>query len=174
MQFESTTTAIIAIALGVAVLFLGKNLRFFAAAAGFLIGTSFINTIIPGQFLAALLVGAALAVLLVVLLAVGRGFVQLIAQIIGALAAAAVALWLLDSLGVNLGVMNWVIAVVAAIAGFSLMARFFDLGVIILTSLIGGSLIVSGVNTFLPLGDGISTVATFALAVVGFILQRRR
>ena len=71
MQFESTTTAIIAIALGAAVLFLGKNLRFFAAAAGFFIGISFITALFPGQVLAGLILGVALAVLFVILLGIG-------------------------------------------------------------------------------------------------------
>jgi hypothetical protein len=175
MQFESTTTAIIAIALGIAVLFLGKNLRFFAAAAGFLIGISFITALFPGQVLAGLILGVALAVLFVILLGIGKGFVQLIVRIIGALAAAAVAMWLLDSLGLNLGLLNWIIAIVAAVAGFVLMARFFDLGLIIITSLIGASLIVNGVQSLIPqISDGIATLATLALTVVGFFLQRRR
>lgn len=174
MQFESTTTAIIAIALGITVLFLGKNLRLFAAAAGFLIGTAFMTALFPTQILAALIVGAVAAIGLVILLALGKGFVQLILRIIGAIAAAAIALWLLRTLGIAPSLLSWLVAAAAGVGGFFLMARFFDVGLIILTSLIGASLIVSGVGSFITLGNGVSTIATIALAVVGFFLQRRR
>jgi hypothetical protein len=171
---ENLPGSVIAIGLGIAVLFLGRNLRLFAAAAGFLIGVSLVQALVPGgSLLLAVLFGAALAVLGVILLAIGKGFVQLIVQIIGAVASAGIALWLLQSLGLEAGLVNWIIAIAAAVAGFVLMARFFDVGIIILTSLLGASLIARGMQAILPLSDGVSTVATLALAVIGIIVQRR-
>ena len=69
---------------------------------------------------------------------------------------------------------NVIVAGVGAVGGFFLMARFYDLGLLILISLVGASLIVSGVNYFIPLGDGITTVATIAITVVGVILLQRK
>lgn len=172
---DNIPSGLISIALGVAVLLLGKNLRLFAAAAGFLIGLSVMNLLFPGgSVLTAAIVAVILAIVAVVLLAVARGGVRLVLRIIGAIAGAAIALWLLESLGVNLGLVNWIIALAGALTGFGLMARFFNLGIIILTSLLGASLIIGGVEKFVPLGDGVTTLLTLALAVVGILFQRSR
>jgi hypothetical protein len=99
----------------------------------------------------------------------------LIVQLIGAAAGAAILLWLLNSIGLDLGLLgNIIIAGVGAVAGFFLMARFYDLGLVILISLVGASLIVNGVNYFIPLGDGVTTLATVAITVVGVILLQRK
>lgn len=168
-------SGLVSIALGIAVLLLGKNLRLFAAAAGFLIGLRVMDLIAPGgSALTAAIVGVVLAIVGVILITLARGAVQLVVQIIGAVAGAAIAMWLLDSLGINLDWLNWVIALVGAVVGFGLMARFFNLGLIFLTSLIGASLITAGAGKFIPLGDGVSTLLTIGLAIVGVLYQRSR
>lgn len=168
-------SGLVSIALGIAVLLLGKNLRLFAAAAGFLIGLRVMDLIAPGgSALTAAIVGVVLAIVGVILITLARGAVQLVVQIVGAVAGAAIAMWLMDSLGINLDWLNWVIALVGAVVGFGLMARFFSLGLIFLTSLVGASLVISGAGKFIPLGDGVSTVLTIGLAIVGVLYQRSR
>lgn len=172
---ETIPGGLISIALGIAVLLLGKNLRLFAAAAGFLIGLSVANLLFSSAgMLTALLIAAPLAVLGVILITIAKGGVQLVVRIIGAVAGAAITLWLLKSLGVNLGAVDWLLAILGAVVGFGLMARFFTLGIILLTSLLGASLIVSGVGEFIQLGSGVGTLLTIALAVIGFLYQRGR
>ncbi|MCS6848579.1 MAG: hypothetical protein RMN52_12815 [Anaerolineae bacterium] len=171
---EGITSGLIGIALGAAVLLLGKNLRLFAAAAGFLIGFVLTRQIFPNAFLMALIVAAILALIGVVLITVARGGTRLVLQIMGAVAGAGILLWLGQSLGIAPGLASWFIAFVGALIGFGLMARFFDLGIIALTSLLGASLIVNGLSSFIPLPDIISTVITLVLAAVGFFYQRSR
>jgi hypothetical protein len=171
---ETLTTGIIGLALGMAVLFLGKSLRLFAMATGFLIGVSVMQALFPGgSLLVAALVGVALAIAGAVLLAVAKGFVQLIIQLLGALAGAGIAMWLASTLGIAPGLFTLIAALAGAVIGFILMARFFDIGIIILTSLLGASLVANAMQSFLPLSDGVSTIATLILALVGFIVQRR-
>ncbi len=174
MTPESTLGALISIGIGVALIFLGKNLRMFAAAVGLLLGLQLV-ALFNGGLLLGLLVGGMLAVGGIILLRLGKTFIGLIVQLIGAAAGAAILLWLLSSIGLDLGLLgNIIIAGVGAVGGFFLMARFYDLGLLILISLVGASLIVSGVNYFIPLGDGITTVATIAITVVGVILLQRK
>ena len=171
---EATLIAIVSIGIGVAVLFLGKNLRLFAIAAGFLFGIQ-LAAILNAGLLMGLLIGAVLAIVGVVLLALGKTLIALVMQLIGAAAGASALSWLLSSIGIHGGLLGGIIiAAVGAIIGFILMARFYNWGLIILTSLIGASLIVSGVNFFIPLGDGVTTAATLVLTVIGFFLQRRK
>ncbi|BCX05210.1 MAG: hypothetical protein KatS3mg053_3148 [Candidatus Roseilinea sp.] len=171
---EVITSGLIGIALGAAVLLLGKNLRLFAAAAGFLIGFILTRQLIPGAFLTALIVAVILALIGAVLITLARGGMRLLLQIMGAIAGAGILLWLGESLGLASGLASWIIAFIGALIGFSLMARFFNLGIIALTSLLGASLIVSGLRSFIVLPDGISTAITIVLAAVGFFYQRNR
>ncbi len=172
---ETPLSGLISIALGIAVLLLGKNLRLFAAAAGFLIGFVLTRQIIPGTpILVALIVAAVLALISLILIIIARGGIQLVLQIMGALAGAGILLWLTESLGLASGLVSWIIAFIGALIGFGLMARFFGLGIIALTSLLGASLIVSGLNAFIPLSDGVGTIITLVLAAVGFLYQRNR
>jgi hypothetical protein len=174
MSPESALGALISIGVGVALIFLGKNLRMFAAAVGFLLGLQLI-ALFNGGLLLGLIVGGLLAIGGVILLRLGKTFIGLIVQLIGAAAGAAILLWLLNSIGLDLGLLgNIIIAGVGAVAGFFLMARFYDLGLVILISLVGASLIVNGVNYFIPLGDGVTTLATVAITVVGVILLQRK
>ncbi len=171
---EGITSGLIGIALGVAVLLLGKNLRLFAAAAGFLVGFILIRQIIPGAFLTALIVAVVAALIGLVLVTLARSGTRLVLQIMGAVAGAGILLWLGQSLGIASGLMAWIIAFIGALVGFGLMARFFNLGIIVLTSLLGASLIVNGLGSFITLPGVVSTVITLVLAAIGFFYQRRR
>lgn len=171
---ETLLGAIISIGLGIALVFLGKNLRLFAAGAGFLLGIQFVN-LFNGGLLLGLIAGAILAVVFIILLALGKTIIALVMQLIGAAAGASIFAWLLQSLGLNFGIVGGiVVAAVGAVLGFILMARFYSWGLVILVGLIGASLIVSGVNYFIPLGNGVTTVATLVLAAIGALVQQRK
>lgn len=171
---EGTTSGLVGIALGVAVLLLGKNLHLFAAAAGFLAGFILIRQVIPDAFLTALIVAVVAALIGLVLVSLAHSGTRLVLQIIGAVAGAGILSWLGQSLGVASGPMTWIMAFIGALIGFGLMARFFDLGIIVLTSLLGASLIVNGLDSFIALTSGVSTAIALGLAVIGFFYQRRR
>ncbi|MCS7055646.1 MAG: hypothetical protein NZM18_05670 [Thermoflexales bacterium] len=170
---ESIAISLIAIALGLALLLLGKNLPLFAAAAGFLIGFILAQQIVPGQTMTALIAAAILAVIGLVIATTSRRGAQLIFQIMGAVAGAGVLLLLGQLLGIAGGIASWIILFIGALIGFILMARFFKLGIIILTSLLGASLIVYGLGAFVTLPSIVSLLITLGLAVIGFLYQRR-
>lgn len=171
---EGTLIALVSIGIGIAVLFLGKDLRIFAIAAGLLFGIQ-IASIMNAGLLTGLLLGAVSALIGVILVILGRSVIALVMRLIGAAAGASALSWLLNSMGIHGGLLTGVgVAAAGAIIGYILMARFYDWGLSILVSLIAASLIVSGVNFFIPLGDGVTTAATLALTAAGIILQRRR
>ena len=95
MTPESTLGALISIGIGVALIFLGKNLRMFAAAVGLLLGLQLV-ALFNGGLLLGLLVGGMLAIGGIILLRLGKTFIGLIVQLIGAAAGAAILLWLLS------------------------------------------------------------------------------
>jgi hypothetical protein len=171
---EGITSGLTGIALGVAVLLWGRNVPLFAAAAGFLAGFSLAQRVIPGELATALIVAVVAALIGLVLVALARSGTRLVLQIMGAVAGAGIALGLVQWLGSASGPMAWGIAFIGALIGFGLMARFFDLGIILLTSLLGASLIVNGWGSFMALPSGVSTVITLGLAAIGFFYQHRR
>lgn len=176
------TSGLIAIALGSAVLLFGKDLRVFGAAAGFLIGFTITRQVVPEAFFGALIVATVpaiiiwlvLPIILLILVLVLGSTARLILQILGAVAGAAILLWLGQSLGLPAGVASWGAAFMGAVIGFGLMAHFFELGVIILASLLGASLIVNGLEAFIVLPSVVSILIALSLVVVGFLYQRRR
>ncbi len=171
---EGTLIALVSIAIGIAVLFFGKDLRIFAIAAGLLFGIQ-IASILNAGVLTGLLLGAVSALIGVILVVLGRSVIALVMRLIGAAAGASALSWLLNSMGIQGGLLTSVgVAAAGAIIGYILMARFYDWGLSILVSLIAASLIVSGVNFFIPLGDGMTTAATLVLTAAGIILQRRK
>jgi hypothetical protein len=174
-HMEGITGGLASIALGAALLLFGKNLRLFGAAAGFFIGFVLTQQLFPGtSVLLTLILSAALALGGAILVILARSSLQLFIQVVGAVAGAAVVLWLLQSLGIASGLAAWIIALVGAFVSFGLMARFYNLGIVILTALVGASLIVKGVGALIPLDGGIGTVLTLVLAAGGFFYQRNR
>jgi hypothetical protein len=170
---DRIVSALVSIAIGVAVLLYGRRINWFAAAAGFLIGLGLMHALFPAStLLTALLVAIALGVGGFILGTFGTGIMRLLFRIMGALAGAAITLWLLRLFGLDTGVLGLAGLVVGGLIGFVLIQRYFELGVIVLTSLLGASLIVGGVNTVVPLGNVIATAATLGVAVLGFLFQR--
>ncbi len=143
---EQITVGLLSIALGVIALLSRGNLHLFTAAAGFLIGWVLAQQIIPGALPVTLTVAVVLALTGVVLVALVRGGIQVVLQIVSAVAGAGVLLWLSQSLSTPSGLTPWVIALVGALIGFGLTARLFKLGITILTVLLGASLILHGLS----------------------------
>lgn len=167
-------SGLIGIALGAAVLLFGKDLRVFGAAAGFLIGFTVTQQVAPDALSTALIAAVILAIIALILVAVAGGAARLLIQLIGAVAGAAVSLWLGQLFGFATGVASWIVIFIGALIGFGLMARFFNTGVIILASLLGASLIVNGLGTFIALPSEINFLITLGLIAIGFFYQRRR
>lgn len=170
---EATIVSLIGITLGVTLLLLGKNLPLFAAAAGFLIGFILTQQIVPGETMTALIAAVILAIIGLILATIARSGARLVFQIMGAVAGAGVLLLLGQLLGIADGAASWIIMFIGAVIGFGLMARFFKLGVIILTSLLGASLIVNGLEAFVALPSIVGTLITLGLTAIGFLYQRR-
>jgi hypothetical protein len=158
----------------VAVLLFGKRLTLFAAAAGFLIGLNVMNAL--GQStLIGVIVGVVVAILAVALVTFAKGATRLVVQIIGALAGGAIASWLAQLLNLDSSLLTLALIVVGALIGFLLLGRFFSLGIILLTSLLGASLIVNGVQSLVPsLPEWVFIVLNVALFIIGVIYQRRQ
>lgn len=156
---EQLTVGLISLALGIVALLLRKNLHLFAAATGFLIGWALAQQIIPSAPLATLTVAVVLALTGAVFVALVRSGIQVVLQIASAAAGAGILLWLGQSLSTLSGLTPWVIALVGALIGFGLTARLFELGITILTVLLGASLILHGVSSlFNALSSLVSTV----------------
>lgn len=159
---------IISVLLGLALLFLGRQLFWlFVGGLGFVTAVELVTRLsVPWPNWLVLLVALAAGVI-GALLAL---FLQEAAiGIAGFLAGSYVALGFLDILGVQLPVLNWVVAVIVGVIGLILAIALFDWALIILSSLTGASLLVRTLDLGQPV-----TVLIFVLAtVVGIIVQAR-
>lgn len=163
------------IAIGVAVLVLGKRLAVLGAAVGALLGVGLLSLFSASGdlWLQFALVGG-LAVLGFFVAGFAKGIVDVVLLVIGALGGAAITLGVLDLFGSDLGLMRWLLAVAGGAIGLVLMRRFRkgskDWGIIILASLIGALLVTRGLAALLPfLQDGIwRTLLFIVLAGAGF------
>jgi len=166
--------AIIEIAIGIVVLIMGRQLKLFAAAAGFIIGFELTLRLFgESNILAAIFAGIGLAIGAAVLISIAKGAAQLIAGVIGAIACAGLALSLLRLLGLDLGLFNWVLAVGGGLVGFVLMMRFFDWGLIIIACLIGASLASNGLQDWLNISAALTSAVGIVLFILGFVYQAR-
>jgi hypothetical protein len=170
-------TSLILLALGVLVWLFGNRLWLLGAGAGALLGIGLLR-LFPGMadgLLGFLLVGG-LAVLLGVLGFIGKAFAKIIALVIGFIAGGGIALALIDTLGLNLGFWDWILALVGGGIGALLFARFLDWGLIIFASLVGSLLVVRGVElALLPsLAGALGTVIVVALTALGIFYHYRQ
>jgi uncharacterized membrane protein YeaQ/YmgE (transglycosylase-associated protein family) len=157
---------IINVLAGFLILLLGRRLFWlFVAVLGFIVGMNLALqyfgpestwvAIVVG--LVAGLIGAALAVL----------FQRAAVGIAGFLAGSYLAGWLLTTLWVDLGQFEWLVSLVGGIIGAVLFFVLFDWALIVLSSLIGASLIAPAVTV-----DGSLQGLIFVLlAVIGIAVQ---
>jgi hypothetical protein len=170
-------TGLIALVLGVIVWLLGNRLWLLGAATGALLGLGLLSRF-PGLAggLGGFLLVAGLAIGLGVLGFIGRRFAKMIALIIGFIAGGAIALGLLDALGISLGFWDWIIAVIVGGAAGLALRRYSDWGFIILASLVGSLLVVRGLTmSLLPsLAGPLGTVIVVALTALGVYYHYRQ
>jgi hypothetical protein len=170
-------TGLTILALGVAVWFLGGRLWLLAAGAGALLGIGLLRLFpaLAEGFMGWVVVGG-LAVTLGVLGFIFRRFTRIIGWVIGFIAGGGIALGFLDAFGIAPSYVDWILAVVAGVAGALVFVRFFDWGLIILASLIGSLLVVRGLMLWLwpGLAGPIGTLIVLVLTTLGIYYHYRR
>ncbi len=165
---------VLMIAIGIAVLALGKRLAVLGAAVGALLGLALLR-IIPGSSsspLLALLFPIMLAVIGFFVAGFAKGIVNIILIVLGALAGAAIMMNFLDLFGTASGFIYWLLALIGGVIGVLLIQRFKDWGMIILAGLIGGLLVMRGLTVWFPFLEGtIGTLLVLLLAAGSIIYQ---
>jgi hypothetical protein len=162
---------IILIIVGLLQLLFGRRLIWlFVGISGFLLGYTFAAELLPGQpvfiqVLIGLLLGlvfGGLAILLQKPLAAIAGFIGL--GSVGSLIASAA----------NLGeTTRWVLFVILGIIGAVIIFRYYDWGLIAISSLNGASAIISGLSFMISFPVFIALLLGIALAAVGIVFQGR-
>lgn len=168
---------LLVIAIGIAVLIVGKRLAVLGGAVGALVGLGLVQLFpaLQGGFLPWIIV-LGLAILGVIGGGFAKGIVEVVIWVIGALAGAAVVLGVFDLFNSDGGLLKWVLVVAGAAVGLILIRRARrgsqDWGIIILASLVGALLIGRGLGLLIPSLDGLmKTVIVVALAVIGIVFQ---
>lgn len=155
-----------AIVIGLVLLFLGR--RFFWMAAGlvgFLFGYNMLQHFF-GIWWLNLLVGLILGGILGWL---AVRFVKIVSFFVGALAGAVLLPLLLGFLGVEF---NWLVMVlVGALAGLLAISLAFSWGLIIITALMGSSIVSQNVADIFKLDQGVKSIVGVILLILGIIIQ---
>ena len=165
---------VLIIAIGIAVLLLGKKLAVMGAAVGALLGVALLRLLnIPvTDVLLTLLIPGLLAVIGFFVAGFAKGIVNIILLVLGALAGAAIALAFLDLFHINSGLLDWILAIVGGVVGLILVRRYNDWAMIILAGVIGGLLVTRGLSAWLPVLQGaIGTLLVLVLAGVSIVFE---
>jgi hypothetical protein len=158
--------ALLLIGAGVAVLAFGSRLAVLGAGVGALLGVGLLR-LLPGapDGLLWLIVPVGLAILGAVGTAFMKGVVNIVVLVLGVLAGAAIVLGLLDLLGLNFGLVDWLLAIVGGAIGAAVVGRFKDWAIIVLSALVGALLTMRGLQMLLPSLQGpIATLLALVLA----------
>ncbi len=169
---------ILTIAIGIAVLIFGRRLAVLGAAVGALVGVVLLRLFgdAPDLTTTLLIVGG-LALLGFFTAAFAKGAIAIVILVIGALAGAAIVMAFLDLFRIDLGLVNWLLAVVGGVVGLMMIRRARegtkDWGMIILASLVGALLVVRGISVLLPSLQNtlITTLILVALTAGGIVYQ---
>jgi len=164
------------IAIGIAVLVLGKRLAVLGAAVGALLGVVLLNLLSPsGGLLIQLLFVGALAVIGFFVAGFAKGIVNLVLLVMGALGGAAIVLAFFGLFNVATSLFIWILAIAGGVAGLILVQRYKDWAMIILAGLIGGLLVTRGlINLFpsmLALQGALGTLLVLVLAAGAIVYQ---
>ena len=172
----SVLIALFLIIAGAFVLLWGRRVFVLTAGVGALLGVGFLN-LIPGQQ------NGILGLLVVFGLAIAGGFAgffiktlgKLLGMGIGFLAGGAITLAVLGVLGIDLGIFQFLLALVGGLVGLVLVSRFFDWTIIILACLTGALLVTRGLELLTGEFSGaIGTLIWIVLAALGFVNLSRR
>jgi len=160
--------AILALVAGLVLVFAGK--RFFWLAAGlaaFLFTWVVFEAIFGGGWVA-VIVG------LVVALVIGwlaTKFIKLIGLLVGFAAGAVIVPFLLGLIGIELSFL--IGALLGGVIGLILMNFLFDWGLIVLTALMGSSVVASRLESGFGMGASIASLIGLVLLVAGVVVQAR-
>jgi hypothetical protein len=143
---------VLIIAIGIAVLVLGKKLAVMGAAVGALLGVGLLRLLnIPvTDVLLTLLIPGALAVIGFFVAGFTKAIVNIVLLVVGAVAGAAIVLAFLDLFHINSGLLDWILALVGGVIGLILVRRYNDWALIILAGVVGGLLVTRGLSAWLP------------------------
>jgi hypothetical protein len=160
-----TALSILFIIIGLVVLGFGKRLAILGAGVGALLGLAILR-ILPGEEVNILwyIIPIGLAILFAFGGGIAKGLISIVTLALGALAGGAIVLAVLDMFGLDWGVVNWLLALVGAVIGASLLSRFKEWGVIFLAALIGALLCVRGLQMLFPsLNEAIASLIGLVL-----------
>ncbi len=170
-------TGLILLALGVLVWLFGNRMWLLGAGAGALLGYGLLR-LFPGTAdgTVGLLIVIGMMVLFGVLGFIGKAFAKIIAMIIGFVIGGGLALGIIDMLGLNLGILDWLLALVVAVVVALIFARFLDWGLIIFAALVGSMLVVRGATVAFPtlLTGTLGTLIVIVLTAVGIFYHYRQ
>jgi hypothetical protein len=161
-------TSLSGVLVGVVLLLFGRRLYWvFVAGIGFLTGLSLAPDLFPGQPEWVILLAALVA-------AIVGAVIALVAQkitigLIGFVAGGGIGLLLLRKMGLVGEGTGWVVYLIAGVVGLVLMLVLFDWALILLSSLAGANLIVTGVSARVHLPQETWFLAFIAL--VGVVVQ---
>lgn len=167
-------TALIQIALGAVLLLAGRRLFWLlAAAAGFVLGLFVAQQLLAGQSQTVmLLVALAMAALFAVLALFGLRF---IIGLVGFVAGGIGLNWLFTAFSFTPAepstLLTVVIFIAGGIAGAFLLSRLFELGLVVLSSLIGAGLALAGLGEMVTLPETLGAIPLIVLTVIGIAVQ---
>jgi hypothetical protein len=162
------------IAIGVAVLLLGKRLAVLGAAVGALLGVALLRLFnVPStDLLLSLLIPGLLAVIGFFVAGFAKGIVNIVLLVLGAVGGAAIVLAFLGLFNMGSGLLDVILALAGGTVGLILIRRYKEWGMIILAALIGALLVTRGLTYLLPsLQGAVGTLLVIVLAGGSFIYQ---
>jgi len=167
-------TALVQIALGSVLLLAGRRLYWLlAGAAGFVLGLFLTQQLFSDVSQTVLLFASlALGVLFAVLAVVGQRF---IIGLVGFMAGGIGLSWLFPPFNFTPAgpstLLTFVIFIAGGIAGAFLLSRLFDLGLVLLSSLLGAELALRGLGQVIDLPDTLGAIPLIVLMVIGIAVQ---
>ena len=165
---------VLIIAIGIAVLVVGKRLAVMGAAVGALLGVGLLyllNIKVTENLLLALLIPGLLAVIGFFVAGFAKAIVNIVLLVLGALAGAVIVFAFFDLFNIS-GAIVWLLAVVGGVVGLIMVRRYHDWAMIIFAGLIGGLLVTRGLSAWLPVLQGaIGTLLVLVLAGVSIFFE---
>ena len=160
--------AILALVAGLVLVFAGKRFFWLAAAlAAFLFTWSVFEFLFGGGW-AAIIIGLVVAAVMAWL---AIKFIKIVGLFVGFAAGAVIVPFLLGLIGIDL---NFLIgALIGGVIGLVFMNFLFDWGLIILTAMMGSSVVSSRLEQGLGVGASIAAIIGLVLLVAGVIVQAR-
>jgi hypothetical protein len=93
--------------------------------------------------------------------------------LVGFIAGGLIALWLLRALALDPGAIQWLVFIGGGILGALLLAALFEWGLILLSSLVGANLLVSGAGGLITLPANLLPIIFLVVFGLGVLIQAR-